>query len=1322
MKKIFMKRYLKLFLGVTALAPIVILPTIKVVDSTNNKELIVNRNSTSSFDYNWKTNNNSAVTMYNTPSHMTKSGNTISYSLDTLQQDTAYDDAYTSYASVGSTSNTAFNNDIISKFWLSAVSQSKEENGATTNSVSVPGSKQWLVKKSDLATLIGVSTDSETKIESILYSGGGELVSKALFVILSSTNTTTSGSFLFQIKWEDDVKDLKAQKAGDYRLVRQLSSTISDKFNFMTLEAAATHTIHFFQLNSFTKSTSGSAADYTIKSGKITGTSNFSTDSTTQPTYTISVSSALFNNKVTDNIEYKPIFAYRSNSLGNNAYFIFQASSYTSANSNKYLFTLKVPTLNTSDFTVDQTIGANSIKTINVDSATTPFKDNTNITVTLSQNNSSNYMMFFSQEDTAQPTGYYGYLNLNLADNSSTAEYKTTKIENNNTGSMTDLYTVSKLYSATSELIGYVFLDKKGQVFQYDLKFESPILLYNFKQSTIQLGEIYNIVTSPSSASWFGQMTDSTFGQFNGNTFVGQWDKLAQTDSFELPIKFNIRSQSEVAPSVISQKVAAGNTYASEFINYLGNGESYKDFLDVTFQDPRLSISPSISITQSTFVAANDKIYTVTLTFKQKLRKIDYNGNITSETDVKEVTLASQTYKFNNAISKVYAANETDDSGQEKQPIPVFIKNKLPSEITKDEIKNYLVVLENVTNESITSTYNDSTGSMRVIVTVPYMWEVTAQGEALTANKVFAFDYSNYFYFNSLGSSASITEIDTTYIDKPENANLKTSLLAKYGAKLPSSVDPQELINSFVIFGPAFSQQANYDSGVISNQNEWIINVIPYDKEGKAKIDITIPKLANSNNVRILFETPSIFLSNPNANASVYFMFKENVEVMNDDLKRQSASTIASKLNSSTGNNSGVISSLETFARFSDYFVSYINDGTIKVSAVGNDTYGTLKIILDVTKDGEKLPGFSSSSIETIFQGFTQTAGTQLTNDTFKFKESLDNISNISPLNITADRLMNEFDIFNGSSETTKNKITSSNITLNKSTISGTVQVVVTIENYVENGTVYPQKSFIYTYSGFKKSQEPVDMVVWKSFYEITTDNQSYKNSRPSDIINSINSTSMSNKEKLNVFANVSTDLSNKVTDSDISIILEGNDGTGELTVTATIKVDDTSLSLSTIIDCNDNQSLTPLINLISDNSNNADLALLRNKLPSEVSPEEAAKLYSFTNANSYVKEVDLIPDDAQGLLNVKVRLLTSAGAEILSSSNLYTQFAKFIPKNEGTNWGIVAASVIVPATILLIPIIILGVIEDRKNRQKIAKKLDNRLNEEYKKNYNKKY
>lgn len=1322
MKKIFTNKYLKLFLGVAALTPVVVLPTLKSIETAQNNFIVGNR--LNNLQYGWQTNNNTNVAHYSTPSHMKKgTNNDITYDLDAIQQDTAYDDANTSYAAVGSTVNNAFNNDLISKFWLSGVVQTKEDGGTTTNSVSVPGSKQWSVKKSDLASLISVTTDSETKIKSILYSGGGELVSKALFVILSSTNATNGGSYLFEIKWEDDVKDLKAQKAGDYRLVRKLAETSVADFNFMTLEAAATHTIHFFELKEY-QQTSSPSTDYTIKSGKITGTTDFTNNTDTQPTYTITVSANLFTNKVIDNVKYKPIFAYRSNALGNNAYFIYQAETYNTTNSSKYLFTLKVPTLQTTDFTVDENTNQYAVRTINLDNATSPFKDNTPIVVTMMQNTTSNYMMFFSQDDTTTTSSIYGHLNLNLADTGTSTTYKTTKIDNPKATGNSELYNVSKLYSATSEFIGYIFLDKSGKAYQYDMQFKNPILLYNFKQSTIALGDIYKVVTSPSSASWFAQMTDSTFGQFSGSTFVGQWDKLAQVSSTELPINFSIKSQNEIAPSVISQKVAAGSTYASEFINYLANGESYKDFLNVTFQDPRLTISPSITISQSAFVDSQDKIYSVELTFKQKLRKIDYNGNITSdESTSTEVTLAKQTYKFNNAISKVLDAHELDETGQERQPIPIFIKNKLPSQITEDEVKNYLVVLENVNNPIISTTYNDSTGSMRVIVTVPYMWEQGGNGEQLVANKVFAFDYSNYFYFNSLGSSASITEIDNTYINKPENSSTKSSLLAKYGAKVPSSVDPKELINSFVIFGPAFSQQTNYDSGVISPQDEWLINVIPYDREGKAKIDILIPTLANSSNVRILFETPSVFLANPNANSSVYFMFKENNEAMTDDLKKQSASTIASKLNSSNGgNNSGVISNLQQFASFSDFFVSYINDGTIKVTATGNDNYGTLKIVIDVTKDGQKLPGFSSSSIEAIYQGFARSSGSQLTNDTFKFKDSIEGISNISPLNMTADRLMNEFNIFDGSSEQTKNKITTSNIVLNKSTITGTIQVIVTIENYVENNNVYPQKSFITTYSGFKKSQEPVDMVVWKSFYEITTDNQSYKNSRPSDIINSINTTSMLNKEKLNVFANVSTDLSNKISDSDISIILEGNDGTGELTVTATIKVDDTSLSLSTIINCNDNQSLTPVINLLPDNSNSADLAALRNKLPSAVTPEEASKLYSFTNANSYVKEVNLVPDDSKGFLSVNVRLLTSAGAEILSSTNQYTQFAKFIPQNEGTNWGIVVASVLVPTIILMIPIIILGVIQDNRHKKKIAKKLDNRLNEEYKKEITKKY
>ena len=109
--------------------------------------------------------------------------------------------------------------------------------------------------------------------------------------------------------------------------------------------------------------------------------------------------------------------------------------------------------------------------------------------------------------------------------------------------------------------------------------------------------------------------------------------------------------------------------------------------------------------------------------------------------------------------------------------------------------------------------------------------------------------------------------------------------------------------------------------------------------------------------------------------------------------------------------------------------------------------------------------------------------------------------------------------------------------------------------------------------------------------------------------------------------------------------------------------------------------------------------------------------LYNISNNNNNNPvEITLGPDDATGTLLVSITIQDPFSGKTTSSNITYTGMRVFVPTNEGTRWDIVVLSVVIPTIVLLIPILTLGYIQNIKDRRKIAKKLDRRLDEEFKK------
>lgn len=1349
MKKVFKNKLLKILLSSTIALPVVVaLPSIIIPKTNIENSNIINSSlnstqQTKSMNFDWTDPPSSSESTYS----FDNTENSSNYSLDSPMQNKTIDETNSSFATISSSNASTNKKDHIAKFWLNSVTQTKQDSNNTSKNVqtvSIPGERQWLVKLSDLGSKIGVSDTTKLEITSLIYSAGGEIKSKALFVIVHSSDTTTAGSFLFQIKYEDDVKEdsLKAKSAGSYRLAKRLSSSSSDKYNFGTIDSSSTHTMFLYKIPNISSS---SSSDQLISYLQL-GDSNFGSDGI-ETSKNIKIEQSNISSNFASSKTYKPIFVYRSSSLGGSTYIFYQIEKYDENQKDKSLVSIKVNLSSNSSSGNEITVNSNDFKKIQFYNSN-EFTNDKPFNTTFLEQNSSTFELFFTQKESKKENSTQR-VTFDF-DFSSSKTYTTNLFENLALNKTNYLIDVKKIYiNQTSNVDGYVFLDNNNKVYKLDRDFNNAKLIYDFNASTYDLGNIKKFFTVPGNGSWFAQKNDSKLVQFSDGTLIGQLDTIYNDNSYELPMNVSLISQDALDPSVSYKKLSNGSSdYDSSFKNFLNSPDAYKSFLNVNFQDPRFNQNPQIKVvpksgnfnSYSSDVQENplsSKKYEIELQFKQTLRQIDKSGQITNNT--KEITIASQKYVFNNAQGKVTFAKSKD--GESSFEVPSFIKNKLPTEITKEEVENYLVKYENVSNVKVLSNPDNSKGQLTINVSVPYMWD----GSELKTNQNFSKVYTEFFQSDKFGNAAKVTQYDDdyfSYIDNAENKNeyeknkrqtLLTTLKSKYSSVLPSSLSIKEMLDSFAEYGPAFKQQSNIDDGLIELPRLQDISIIPYDTEGYANINITFPKIDSKTNVKVSFNTPKIFLKNKLAGTNVFFKFKDEKDAVSltasDSSKLNfgslNPSVVASKLNSgSNSDKSIVVSYLKNFAEFGNYFDKSIIDGDTIVLATGNDSYGSLKITV-ADKDGSVLlPGYGKNSIEDIFTGFKKNNATTLTNDNFSFNELL-NISNISPLDVNANylRTNNAFN-FNSVSGTSE-KLKDSNIKLIPSTISGTLQVTVSLENYVENNMVVPYKSFTKIYSGFRKSKDSVDMVVWKSITEINNDNPGYSNNRPSVIINTVNDSgnNKSDLEKLKIFSNISNDLEKSIKENNgsVSIIMSPDDSRGILNISASITINGQLTALNTSISgfANDGTLASSVVfdspeikQALSDFQKN-------NRIPSSITQEEASKLYVLKNASWYSKDVTLVPDDAKGTLMISVMILDKDGNQILEkpSTNEFLGFAKFIPTDTGTNWGIVAASIIIPAIIFIIPIIVIGIYQERIQMRKIAKTLDRRLNEEYKKN-----
>ena len=1034
------------------------------------------------------------------------------------QQNTVYDYDYNAYATItsshkyspnggGGTSQATLTLDEITKFNL----VNTFNTGNTGGLASAAGSIDWIVKTSDLVKAVNTNNGgthagslSTLTIKSLLYSPGGNGAGKSLFVL---TKGNDSKFYLFRIQWENQtLTGQQEMKGGSYELVKVLDASRggipTQDYNFMVLESSSTHTMQIMNVPDINSNMNVSMSFVSLSQ---TDFSSPQVNPTSNKTITID-SAVLSGQTFASNKKYKPIIAVRD---GATVYLTYQAQEYATETKDKFLSIIKIDGVNTGSSTINVSDAKNAA-TFKLNDTNNPqfLTDKQLSGINIIQNSSTSYELFYTfkknNEGISRTHSKIGSLSLNLSNN----EFNPFNLAERNIDlfdylySNSKLYSIQKLYKANEDAIdGYVLLDEQNRVVQLDANKKNPKLLYDFETSTIKLGKIYNLVTRRTNPSWFAQMEDGTFAQFLGSTLIGQWDKLSSSVNRELPASVSIKSNSEVPQTVLYQEVLSSDgKYTSSFETYLKSSIAYRDFLNINFIDPRITTNPDIVIEYpeaSTLTGQqNNRIYTIELTFKQKLRNVNIDGSINS-TDTKEIVIGKQQYTFNNAETSVTFAEKQED-GQDgilNFEVPTYIRNKKPSQVTADEVKKYLIKTTNITNPIVSFTPHDQNGSMDISVTIPIAW--TKEGETYTKRENWTFsgtlgsELVPFFRVDKYGEQGSVKVVDTNY-DK--TSTKYENLSVKYSDKVASSVSKKEILDDFVIYGSAFNNEQNEDLIKATENN---VQLTPNDADGTILVDLTVPQIGTQENVRFVFTTPSFFLKNASANRPIYFSFKPNEQALNtalnsdtssrntNTIRDQKPSMIASILNGSDAESK--IDLLSYFADFSSFFNDYIRQNFQVVKANGNDTLGTLDISIDVS--GANISGFNNKTIQITYSGFSGSSLSGQTPDTFSFEQTINGASNMFATDVTQNQLETLGVLNYGNNSTTKDKAT---VTLTPSRSSGTLEVSVSFKNYIENTntkttTVYPTKTFTRIYGGFKTSKNPVNIVGFKSFNEIST-------------------------------------------------------------------------------------------------------------------------------------------------------------------------------------------------------------------------------------------
>ena len=1204
----------------------------------------------------------------------------------------AMNTANDSYAIMTSTSNSTGGNpsiDGISKFILRGEDKGKEKWHLDENKIK------------DASKPFNATTTSGFEIVSIAFSDGPISSTGYLYVLYKDSNKT----YLAKFDWETGNKIGKSIDLN------------SDAYNFIAVVNGIQDNVILFKFDEIPvsgtsnpyKSGQTSTIDYRkIKDGEFNTSKNQSSGNNTKKTITIP--EEVVKSHFTAEKNYVRDILFKNGNL----YVAYQAEKVGKDKTSHAILKIAI---NSSNDVINEKVSYNDVisNKFNSEDESKFTKDKKLFLNLVDKGNAKDFAVFLkAKEDTGMNGSYFV-----STFSSNDFNLKTTRNDNYQTkGSYVSQ--IRNYYANNGKQSGFIGLDSSNKVvlFDQDLNFVSD--LYNFSSTAGNTNKVYNISTVFGDTDWYPQDTDGKIADFFKSTFIGQLDTMTTTSTKELLVNYSFFNDDEVPLSVRFRKITSnGSSISDEFQKFLETSDAYKNFLNISQRDTRFP-EPNIKITPGSVTAASgDGNYSIDLTFKQVLRERGTNGEIKDSSS--EIELGKKKYTFISGAGEIKQILE-------KNRIPNSILNSLPSSLTEDEVKRFLFDIKNVENISLLLNPNDTQGTLGVTVNVPYIWNE----DKLETNVVYNFEFGSattpFFKMDPLASyDTSVNLIDQEYLEKHKDDEKVKLLSVQFATSLPSQISKKQYLESFVLLGSAFNSATLVNGGKISPPSEENIKVTPIDNEGVALIDLTIPKIGDKTNIKYSFITAKVFKVNIYANNTFFFNFKSNDEVLenqiNDTTKYKDAkpSQLLVLFQNKEGNELKEI--LRKFANFSNYFGNLLsqkdesNKKLVNVVAKANDFAKTLTI--DIIFQ-EEIPTMNGRVLTQTFTDFWQgNQGLDVVSQPsdFKFGEISARLESKSPSEITLSDLMTDgVFIYSGSAGALEKEIK-----LNPINVSGTLEVTVIFKNWIEKGD--NNKNYIVPIKVFKKSfvnlvptKDLVNMLIWKSYEELESQ---YKGDiLPSLVVKQITESVPEHIDKLKTFATLNEALEMRLLEQEnkekLEVSLAYDDFLGTIVVLAKITLDDTLQIFNTTIS-GFSVSTKDFGVLMVDNESEVANSI-KNKLPSQATDADISKLYTIPTGNWFEKEISVNFNDVKGFLEVSVSLMDKKGYEIANGKMLYTGFETNIPKYKGTNWFIFGLSVAIPTILLLIPILVIKFVIDRKRINNVTKRLDSRLTEQSKK------
>lgn len=1139
------------------------------------------------------------------------------------------------------------------------------------------GQEVWTITK---ATIEGQSATG-VQIKSIMYMNG----TTDLIYILVSNNTS---SWLLSANWSDGNN------------VAKVKEFTNKNYSTMYLSSSISKTIMLFESKDITNA-AASTLNYSIFNGEA------STETSGTITIPDSVASSFFSNNASELVD--------SYMVNGTVYFVYRQKTFTNQDANNQKTAVNnlatVFKVNKSNLENSQnySIGATEIGSLSLtaDQAAL-FENNKAISVKAVNKDNSNFALVLSQEATdanatSTKTIVGSFTETTL---SASTTFTLNSYDLPTGGSISQI----KPYYVSSTLNGFLALDSKGsKVIMLDKTTLQPGASAFYSGTNIQ-----NVFTNSKQASWYFQNSTGTISELSGNTLVYADISQSNVQINEYAASVNVKTQSEVSASVLYRKVGTSTADIDQnFKNYIEGTSSYKDFITVSNSDQRFGdpiiTGEVVSITKK----GTTNNYLVQIDFNQQLRK--KATSTSNPTNGSKVTIASTYLTFTNDNANITA--------KQKNKVPASITNKKASEITDEDVVNYLVDMQNVGSYVINKTADDTKGTLSLEIIASNVWVNGNLVSTQTYNIVFGDSNNPFFMIDLLGGlDGSITGITDQYLEN--NATLKNQLLIKYSNSLPSEITADDILNDFVVLGNAFSDRLLINQGIVVAPTAANVSFTPIDSEGRLMVTVTVPKVGNKENVVYSFETATLFSKNVTSNQNVYLAFKTNEEVLNytpevtsgtaNPYKSYTPSQLASLINVTDVNTQ--IKNLAPFVDASNFVLNMLsqtdsnNQKLLTVSAVANDIDGYLTINFDFLNP---LPGSSSKTVSQLFSGFTTKGNNTGSASQFSWGTLAENaFSGKYPSDITENDLSKAGLFVYGGNTGQLQK----NITLTPLNNSGALVVKIVFQNWKEmvttgnvtKLTTIPEKSFeTVIKNGLNTTINTTNMVVWKSFDSL---NISYKNYTPTEVKTEIEKQG-NDYLKLKELADISSELDRKLSANPdaVSMVIDADETRGQINVTARISLEDYSTTLNTKIS---GFSIATSDYTITLSNDDALLNNLRKKMPSEITEQELGSLVS-KSVNNLRTETIKTFDDIKGTLTVTVNVYDATGNNIVATTTReYSGFKTNVPQYKGTDWLIVALAVIIPATILIIPILLIVFYFNRKDKIKFSKKLDMRLSE----------